>query len=186
MSFKKKITLLFILPILILGSITTLAFIGANNHYKSERDKISKADNKVITKNANKYYDYAFSKGQTTINNATIQANLNNGEYTTSGFLNGKAVSVNTSDKPTIVNGKTTVYSLTSKHNEYLANAKAVKKAARVSAEFDRELDTFREKWNSAYAQFIVYVIIIIVVLLLYVGWINYLIISVPENKKSN
>ena len=172
MSILKKIFTLIILP---LGAISIGAIIALtvnNNYYKSQMTATHHNDKSIIAKKTQKYVDYALSKGKTTIDKVTIQKNLNDGDYTATGFVNNKPVSVNTSTKPAITNGKATVYSLSSKDSNYVTSITAVHKSAKENAKLERQLATAEDDADIAINNFLVQLIISLIVAGLVAFWL--------------
>lgn len=164
MSKLKKIFTLIILPLSAISIVAIIAFTVNHNYYKSQMTAIHHNDKTIIANKTKKYVDYALSKGKTTIDKASIQTTLNDGNYTTTGVINNKSVSVNTSTKPVITNGKATVYSLSSKAYQYVTSIADVHKSAKEKAKLDRQLATVDDDIDISIDNFLVQLIISLIV----------------------
>lgn len=185
MLFLKKLFTLIILPLAAITIVSIIVLNVNNDYHKSRMTKIHHNDKTIIANKTKKYVDYALSKGKTTIDKATIQTNLNNGDYTTTGFLNNKSVSVNTSTKPVIENGKATVYSLSSKDSQYVTSITAVHKSAKENAKLDRQLATVDNDADVAIDAFLVQLIVSLIIAAVGAFWFVNLIDEWPLHRKS-
>lgn len=185
MLFWKKLFTLVILPLTSIAIVSTVVLNVNDDYHKSRMTKIHHNDKTIIANKTKKYVDYALSKGKTTIDKATIQTNLNNGNYTTTGFLDNKSVSVNTSTKPVIENGKATVYSLSPKDSQCVTSVTAVHKSAKENAKLDRQLDTFENDTDVAIDTFLVQLIAGLIIATVGTFWFANLIMQWPSHRKS-
>lgn len=186
MLFLKKLFTLIILPVAAISIVSIIVLNVNNDYHKSQVTKLHHNDKTIIANKTKKYVDFALSKGKTTIDKATIQTSLNSGKYTTTGFINNKPVSVNTSTEPVITNGNATVYSLSSKDSQYVTSIHAVHKSAKENAKLDRELATVDQDIDISIDKFLVQLIISLLIAAVGAFWFVNLIDEWPLHRKTN
>ena len=186
MTIMKKLFTLIILPLAAISIVSIIVWNVNDDYYKAQMTKIHHNDKAIIADKTKKYVNYALSKGKSTIDKATIQTSLNNGDYTATGFINNKPVSVNTSTKPVIKNEKVTVYKLSSKDSKYVTSIADVHKSAKANAKSDRELDTLDNDVDISINKFLVQLIVSLIIAAVGSFWFVNLIDEWPLHRKTN